>query len=141
MGRKRQVDTLGIQILPSDLVYKYPRKKETRHLPKFTGKPDPRPFDCDDLYDVIPLDVIPLLEAVMDTLGTDDGRRVLNRLEEILSRDIPRWLDTRSCSTVWSKRREGFWTSRACRQQPASILQSRVNARQFRHPATHEMAA
>ncbi len=80
---------MGIQIMPSDLIYKYPRKKATRHLAKFTGKPDPNPFDRDDLYEVIPL-----LEVIMDTLGTNDGR-VLNRLEEILNQNIPRWLNTR----------------------------------------------
>jgi hypothetical protein len=80
---------MGIQIKPSDLQYKYPRKKETRDQPKFTGKPDPAPFDRDDLYEVIPM-----FETVMDTLGTDDGR-VLNRLEEILNRDVPRFISTR----------------------------------------------
>lgn len=80
---------MGIQIKPSDLQYKYPRRKETRDLPKFRGKPDAAPFDRDDLYEVIPM-----FEAVMDTLRTDDGQ-VLHRLEEILNNDIPRFIATR----------------------------------------------
>lgn len=80
---------MGVSIKPSDLQYRYPRKKETRELPKFSGKPDPHPFDRDDLYEVIPM-----FEAVMDALGTADGR-VLHRLEEILNTDIPRFIDTR----------------------------------------------
>lgn len=80
---------MGIQIRPSDLQYKYPRKKEKREQPKFTGKPDSTPFDRDDLYEVIPM-----LEAVMEALKTNDGG-VLNRLEEILNRDVPRFICTR----------------------------------------------
>jgi len=80
---------MGVKIKPSDLQYRYPRKKETRELPKFRGKPDSNPFDRDDLYEVIPM-----FEAVMDGLGTADGR-VLHRLEEILNNDIPRLVDTR----------------------------------------------
>lgn len=80
---------MGVKIKPSDLQYRYPRKKETRHLPKFTGKPDQNPFDRDDLYEVIPM-----FEAAMDALGTSDGR-VLHRLEEILNNDIPRFISTR----------------------------------------------
>lgn len=80
---------MGIEIKPSDLQYRYPRKKEWRELPKFTGKPDPSPFDRDDLYEVIPM-----FEAVMDTLGTDDGA-VLHRIEEILNNEIPRFIATR----------------------------------------------
>jgi hypothetical protein len=80
---------MGIMIKPSDLQFRYPRRKETRELPKFSGKPDPNPFDRDDLYEVIPM-----FEAVMDALGSDDGR-VLHRLEEILNNEIPRCIDTR----------------------------------------------
>ncbi|MEJ2700355.1 MAG: hypothetical protein P8Z70_11940 [Desulfuromonadales bacterium] len=80
---------MGIQIKPSDLQYKYPRRKETRDLPKFSGKPDPHPFDRDDLYEVIPM-----FEAVMDELGTTDGR-VLHRLEELLDKEVPRFIATR----------------------------------------------
>jgi hypothetical protein len=80
---------MGIQIKPSDLQYRYPRKKTTRELPKFSGKPDPHPFDRDDLYEVIPM-----FEAVMDALGSNDGA-VLNRLEEILNNEVPRFIATR----------------------------------------------
>lgn len=80
---------MGVTIKPSDLQYRYPRKKETRELPKFSGKPDPHPFDRDDLYEVIPM-----FEAVMAELGTLDGR-VLHRLEEILNSEIPRFIETR----------------------------------------------
>jgi hypothetical protein len=80
---------MGIQIKPSDLQYKYPKRKETRDLPKFKGKPDPHPFDRDDLYEVIPM-----FEAVMDDLGTTDGR-VLHRMEEVLNSEVPRFIVTR----------------------------------------------
>jgi len=80
---------MGIQIKPSDLQYRYPRKKSTRDLPKFCGKPDPHPFDRDDLYEVIPM-----FEAVMDELGSDDGA-VVHRLEELLNNEMPRFIATR----------------------------------------------
>jgi len=80
---------MGVQIKPSDLQYKYPRKKETRELPKFSGKPDKNPFDRDDLYEVIPM-----FEAVLDALETTDGR-VLHRLEEMLNSEVPRFIATR----------------------------------------------
>ncbi len=70
---------MGIKIKPSDLYFKYGRKKETRDQPKFCGKPDPHPFDPEDLYEVIPM-----FEAVMDTLQTDDGQ-VLYELEQIVN--------------------------------------------------------
>ena len=53
--------TMGIEIKPSDLYFKYRRNKELRGEPKFTGKPDANSYDRDDLYDVIPM-----LAAVMD---------------------------------------------------------------------------
>ncbi len=80
---------MGIQIKPSDLQYRYPRRKETRALPKFSGKPDPHPFDRDDLYEVIPM-----FEAVMDDLGTVDGK-VLHRMEVVLNNEVPRFIATR----------------------------------------------
>ncbi len=80
---------MGVTIKPSDLQFRYPRKKETRELPKFSGLPDPNPFDRDDLYDVIPM-----FEQVMDTLEVNDGQ-VLHKLEEILNDDIPRFINTR----------------------------------------------
>lgn len=81
--------TVNIAIKPSDLCYKYARKKSTRDCPKFAGRPDAHPFDRDDLYEVIPL-----LEAVMDDLGSTDGR-VLHRAEEIMIREMPGFIATR----------------------------------------------
>jgi hypothetical protein len=79
---------MGIEIKPSDLYYRYPRKKENRDQPKFSGKPDPRPFDRFDLYEVIPM-----FEAVMDTLGSQD-QEVLQRIEERLDQ-LPTFIDSR----------------------------------------------
>jgi len=80
---------MGIAIKPSDLYYKYPRVVERRHEGKFSGKPDPLPFNRDDLYEVIPM-----LELVMDELGRDDAR-TLHAIEEIMIRTMPRWIETR----------------------------------------------
>lgn len=80
---------MGIEIKPSNLHYRYPRKKETRELPKFIGVPDSRPFDRNDLYEVIPM-----FEAVMDELGSVDGA-VLQRIEVILNDHIPLFINTR----------------------------------------------
>jgi len=80
---------MGVQINPSDLYYRYHRKKATRDQTKFTGKPDPRPFDRDDLYEVLPM-----FEAVMDALESNDGR-ILNHLEEILINGMPSCISTR----------------------------------------------
>lgn len=79
---------MGIQIKPSDLYFRYPRKKENRTLPKFCGKPDAQPFDRYDLYEVIPM-----FEVVMDELGTQD-QAVLQRIEELLDQ-LPGFIDTR----------------------------------------------
>ena len=80
---------MGVQIKPSDLYYRYPRKKETRDLPKFTGLPDPHPFDRNDLYEVLPM-----FEAVMNELGTVDGAD-LQRIERILNDNIPHFINSR----------------------------------------------
>ena len=80
---------MTVQIRPSDLYYRYRRKKEVRDLPKFSGKPDPRPFDRDDLYEVIPM-----FEAVMNRLETCDGV-VLQRMEEIVAHELPACIATR----------------------------------------------
>jgi hypothetical protein len=77
---------MNIIVKASDLNYKYPKNTANRHLPKFSGKPDPAPFDRDDLYEILPM-----LSAVMTTLGTDDWR-VLHMLEEIIIRDMPRFI-------------------------------------------------
>ncbi len=70
---------MGISIKTSDLQFKYRRKKATREEEKFQGKPDARPFDSDDLYEVIPM-----FEAVMNELKVNDGK-LLNALEEIVN--------------------------------------------------------
>lgn len=79
---------MGISIKPSDLKFKYPRDVANRDRPKFSGTPDPAPFNRDDLYEIIPM-----MEAVMDTLATTDGR-VLHLLEDILN-EMPRLFGTR----------------------------------------------
>lgn len=81
---------MGIEIKPSDLYYRYPRKKETREFPKFSGKPDPNPFDRYDLYEVVPM-----YEAVMDALGSQE-QAVLQKIEEVLNNEIPAFVQTRA---------------------------------------------
>ncbi|HKL48280.1 MAG TPA: hypothetical protein VJ882_01370, partial [Desulfuromonadales bacterium] len=73
----------------SDLRYRYRRKKETRDIPKFTGKPDPHPFDREDLYDVIPM-----FEALMGALDSNNGE-VLCRMEEVMIGEMPAFIETR----------------------------------------------
>ncbi len=80
---------MEIAIKPSDLYYRYPRKKATKAVRKFSGKPDPHPFDREDLFEVIPM-----LEAVMAALGSVDGR-VLHRLEEVMVLELPGFVRTR----------------------------------------------
>lgn len=80
---------MPVQLKASDLYYKYPRDVAKRDLPKFRRKPDPHPFDRDDLYEVLAM-----MEAVMNELGTTDGR-VLNLLEDIMHQDMPRFIESR----------------------------------------------
>jgi hypothetical protein len=80
---------MNIIVKASDLKYKYPRDTANRNLPKFTGKPDPAPFNRDDLYEILPM-----LSAVMSELWTDDGE-VLHMLEDIINHDMPRFISTR----------------------------------------------
>lgn len=80
---------MRIHIKPSDLYYRYRHKKETRNLPKFRGKPDPMPFDRDDLYEVLPM-----LEAVMDEIGSGDGL-ILEKLEEMMLLKMPGFISSR----------------------------------------------
>ncbi len=80
---------MKLVIKPSDLTYRYPRDIANRERPKFCGKPDPNPFNRDDLYEVIPM-----MEAALGELGSDDGR-VLHLLEDILNFDIPRSISSR----------------------------------------------
>jgi len=68
-----------ITIKPSDLQFKYPRDIKRRAEAKFSALPDPAPFNRDDLYEILPM-----LGAAMDALGSTDGE-VLHLLEEILN--------------------------------------------------------
>jgi hypothetical protein len=77
-----------IIIKASDLKFKYPKDMSRRDEPKFTGLPDPAPFNGDDLYEILPI-----LEAVLDRLGTVDGR-ILNLLEDLLN-EMPRFFTSR----------------------------------------------
>jgi len=79
----------GVALKASDLYYKYPKDLANRHRPKFAGKPDPAPFNRDDLYEVLPM-----LEAVMNELGTTEGR-VLHMLEDIMNAEMPRFIESR----------------------------------------------
>lgn len=78
-----------IIVNPSDLKYKYPRDTEHREQPKFKGKPDPHPFNRNDLYEVVPM-----MTAAMNALGSDEGR-VLHKLEDILNFNMPRCINSR----------------------------------------------
>lgn len=71
-----------------DLKFKYRKYVETRDEPKFSGLPDPAPFNRDDQYEVLPM-----LSAVMDELGSTDGE-LLHLLEDILN-EMPRFVTTR----------------------------------------------
>lgn len=73
---------------PSDLKYRYPRDVVHREDPKFCGLPDPAPFNRDDLYEILPM-----LEAVMEALPSNDGR-VLHLLEDLLNL-MPRFVVSR----------------------------------------------
>lgn len=78
---------MAIKVKPSDLFYRYPKNHENKQQPKFTGKPDERVFDADDLFEVIPM-----LEAVMNHYACDDGN-LLNELEDVLVRWLPKGLN------------------------------------------------
>jgi hypothetical protein len=80
---------MGVLIKPSDLYYKYYHKKESRDLPKFTGKPDPSPFDRDDLYEVLPM-----FTAVMDHFDCVD-QDVLHKLEDLMIYNLPQSIKSR----------------------------------------------
>jgi hypothetical protein len=80
---------MGITIKASDLYYRYPKETTTRHLGKFSGKPDKATFNRDDLYEVLPM-----LGAVMDALGSNE-QRVLLMTEELMIRDLPRFIESR----------------------------------------------
>lgn len=79
---------MSIVVKPSDLKFKYPRDVVHREDPKFTGLPDPAPFNRDDLYEILPM-----MAAVMEELGSRDGD-VLHLLEDLLNQ-MPRFVTTR----------------------------------------------
>lgn len=80
---------MGLQIKPSDLQYRYQRDKAAREREPFSGKPDPRPFDRDNLYEVINM-----FEVVMNQLQSDSGV-VLEQVEEVLVYELPQFLQSR----------------------------------------------
>jgi hypothetical protein len=79
---------MSIIVKASDFKFKYPRDIANRDQPKFSGLPDPEPFNRDDLYEILPM-----MSAVMDDLGSEDGE-VLNLLEDLLNQ-MPRFITTR----------------------------------------------
>lgn len=79
---------MSIIVKASDLKFKYPRDIANREGPKFSGLPDPAPFNRDDLYDVLPM-----MSAVMDELGSEDGE-LLHLLEDLLNQ-MPRFISSR----------------------------------------------
>jgi hypothetical protein len=79
---------MAIIVKPSDLKFKYPRDIANRDKPKFIGLPDTALFSRDDLYEVLPI-----MSAVMDELGSDDGE-VLHLLEDMLNQ-MPRFVSSR----------------------------------------------
>jgi hypothetical protein len=80
---------MAVIVKASDLKFKYPRNVETKNALKFSGLSNPEPFNRNDLYEIIPM-----MSAVMNELGSDDGRQ-LHLLEEILN-EMPRFIATRS---------------------------------------------
>jgi len=70
---------MPIIVKASDLKFKYPRDVANREKPKFTGLPDPAPFNRHDLYEILPL-----LSAVMNELDSNDGE-VLHLIEDVLN--------------------------------------------------------
>ncbi len=79
---------MAIIIKVSDFKFRYPRDITNREEPKFTGLPDPAPFNRHDLYEILAM-----MTAVMNELGSDDGRE-LNMLEDILN-EMPSFITTR----------------------------------------------
>ena len=79
---------MAIIVKASDLKFKYPRDVANRNQPKFTGLPDPMPFNRDDLYEILPM-----MSAVMNEIDSVDGD-VLNLLEDVLNQ-MPGFIRTR----------------------------------------------
>jgi len=80
---------MPIIVKASDLKFKYPRDVANREKPKFSGLPDPAPFNRHDLYEILPL-----LSAVMNELGSSDGE-VLHLIEDVLN-EMPSFITSRS---------------------------------------------
>lgn len=79
---------MPIILKASDLKFRYPRDVPNREQPKFSGLPDPLPFNRDDLFDVLPM-----LTAVMNALESRDGN-ILDLLEDILNQ-MPGFISSR----------------------------------------------
>lgn len=79
---------MSIILKVSDLKFRYPRDVANREKAKFSGLPDPAPFNRHDLYEVLPM-----LAAVMDELESLDGE-VLHQIEDILN-EMPGFITTR----------------------------------------------
>ena len=79
---------MPVIIKASDVKFRYPRDVANRKKPKFTGLPDPAPFNRHDLYEILPM-----LTAVMNELGSNDGE-VLHVIEDILN-TMPGFVTTR----------------------------------------------
>lgn len=79
---------MPIIIKASDLKFRYPRDVVNRETAKFSGLPDPAPFNRHDLYEIMPM-----LSAVMDELESVDGE-VLHQVEDILN-VMPGFIATR----------------------------------------------
>lgn len=79
---------MPIIVKASDFKFKYPRDVANRYQPKFSGLPDPAPFNRHDLYEILPM-----MSAVMTELGSEDGE-VLNLLEDLLNQ-MPGFIATR----------------------------------------------
>ena len=79
---------MAIIVKASDLKFRYPRDVPNREETKFTGLPDPAPFNRHDLYEILPI-----LSAVMEELNSVDGE-VLHLVEDVLN-EMPSFLTTR----------------------------------------------
>lgn len=79
---------MSIIVKASDLKFRYPRDVPNREETKFTGLPDPAPFNRHDLYEILPI-----LSAVMEELNSVDGE-VLHLVEDVLN-EMPSFLTTR----------------------------------------------
>ena len=80
---------MKLTIKASDLYNKYSKDTGRRDSAKFRGKPDPAPFNRDDLYEILPM-----LERVMCELQREDAR-TLHTIEDIMNRDLPRCITSR----------------------------------------------